>query len=161
MINVKFRVTGMYVGSTPKENREIIVSVDENPTILDVMNAVSKAAAAGKLKNLVRFEFEPKNPQHGESIKAIKAVFRDLIKVHRPAGNYVLVDDRDSNPIKTFQYYIFDREFRQLNNDGLSIRFGQPQKLETKIRDGYTVVIRQVLILREENYKIFPESIIS
>ena len=79
-----------------------------------------------------------------------------MIKHGRPAGNYVLVDDRDSNPIKTFQYYIHDREFRQLNNDGLSIRCGEPQKLETKIRDGYTVVIRQVLILQNSNGQDFP-----
>ena len=158
MINVKFRVTGMYVGSTPKENREIIVSVDENPTVLDIMRAVSREAAAGRLGNLVRFEFEPENPKTLDSINSIKAAFIDLMNNRPPAGNYVLVDDRDSNPIKTFQYYIYDREFRQLNNDGLSIRFGESQKLDTKIRDGYTVVIRQVLILKKGNYEIFPET---
>ena len=156
MINVNFRVIGMYVGSTPRESREIIVSVDENPTVVDIMRAVSREAAAGRLGNLVRFEFEPENPQPRESIQSIKAVFSNLIKHGRTAGNYILVDDRDSNPIKTFQYYIYDREFRQLNNDGLSIRFGEYQKLETKIRDGYTVVIRQVLILQDSNGQDFP-----
>ena len=146
-INVKFRVTGIYVGSTPKEKREIIVSVKENPTVFDIMNAVSNDAKGGKLGNLESFTFLPTNPGEKDSIKEIQAKFKKEIKDHRLSGTYKLIDDSTSNPYKTFQYYIYDRDFKQLNNDGKTIKFAQKQSLETKIRDGYTVVIRQICIL--------------
>lgn len=40
MINVNFRVTGMYVGNVPAKEGHIRVQVNEMPTVLDIMRAV-------------------------------------------------------------------------------------------------------------------------
>lgn len=158
MINVKFRVTGMYVGSTPRDSREISVSVKENPKVVDIMRAVSRDATAGKLGKLKTFMFTPSNPRNKDSITAIYAVFEGNINDKRKAGLYGLVDDSTSNPIKTFQYYIYDENFKQLNNNGRSKRFVEYPDLEANIRDGYTVVIRQVSILTGPIAQGFPQS---
>lgn len=159
MINVKFRVTGMYVGSTPKESREIRVEVNNTPTVLDIMRAVSRDATAGKLGKLKTFMFSPSNPGEYDSITAIYAVFEGDNNIKPKSGLYGLVDDSKSNPIKTFQYYIYDKNFKQLNNNGSTRRFGQSPDEVATIRDGYTVVIRQVCILTEPIVKGFVENI--
>ena len=146
MIKVNFRVTGMYVGNSPDSDcGQISVEVDKNPKVCDIMFAVSKAAFDKKIPNLEAFIYSPSNPSQTDSINAIYAVFTNAPRKNRPAGLYGLQDNATTNPIQTFQYYIYDEDFKQLNNNNENTTFGNHPDVE--IKDGYTLIIRQVSIL--------------
>ena len=150
MINVNFRVTGMYLGASdnisPKnKERFLTVEVKENPTVLDIMKAVSKKASFGLIPNVEFFVFSPSTPSVNDSINAIYVKYKNDLNKNLKAGLYVLQDNFQTNPITTFQYYIYDENFKQLNNNNRSKTFGDHP--DEEIKDQYTVIIRQVSIL--------------
>lgn len=103
--------------------------------------------------------FTPANPSNNDSLNAIYAVFKSNPRPHRDAGMYGLIDNSTTNPYKTLQYYIYDKNFVQKNNNGSTQKFWQHP--DVPILDGYTVVIRQVSILTGPIAQGFAENIIA
>lgn len=147
-INVNFRVVGMYLGANFATDPDaVVVKVPENPTVFQIMKAVAQKATYGEIDKIDRFSFNPSNPSVGEDLSCIFINFTQKPKDNRPygAGLYILSDNLISNPITTFQYYIHDNEFRQLNVNNKSKKFSEQP--DVPILDGYTVIVRQVAIL--------------
>lgn len=147
MIKVNFRVTGIYVGNTKKgEPGYLSVTVNDNPTVFDIMKTVSLIAGTPN-QNMESFVFSPSNPSENDTISAIYVKFLAPPRSGKKAGIYALQDNATTNPLTTFQYYIYDENFRQLNNNGFSKKFSQ--KPDAEIKEGYTVIIRQISIMTE------------
>ena len=160
MIRVNFRVTGMYLGSNSLDEKKgaIIVEVKENPTVFDVMKAVSDKVKTGYYPNIKSFSFTPQLPQNRETINAIFVEYVNGPREYLDGGTYMLQDEMTSNRIITFQYYIFDQEFRQLNNNNFSVSFGNQLEEFAIIKDGYSVVVRQVCIVNKPIKSKFIQS---
>lgn len=157
MIKVNFRVTGIYVGNTNKgQPGYLTVEVNENPTVFDIMKTVSSMASNGGISGMEAFVFSPSNPTENDTISAICVKFSTPPRVGKKPGIYALQDNATNNPLTTFQYYIFDENFRQLNNNGFSKKFSQAPDAE--IKEGYTVIIRQISIMTEPIQSDYLES---
>ena len=147
MIEVNFRVTGIYVGNTDSSKKGFLtVAVHENPTVFDIMKTVS-SMAGNPNQDIESFVFSPSNPCDSDTISAIYVKFSAPPRPGKKAGIYALQDNATTNPLTTFQYYIYDENFRQLNNNGFSRKFSQIPDVE--IKQGYTVIIRQISIMTE------------
>jgi hypothetical protein len=150
MITVNFRVTGLFLGknnSTAKcKNPIVMVEVQDNPTVFDIMKAVSEKVKNGGIPSVTSFVFTPSQPLHNEDISAIFVTYASR-EDGKPDGTYMLRDEYNSNSTNTFQYYIFNQDFKQLNVDNVFISFAQTPT-ET-IKNGYTVIIRQVSIANQ------------
>lgn len=152
MINVNFRVVGMYLGSNKANaDRSVVVEVEDNPSVFDVMKAVAKKYANGNDAKIDFFSFTPTNPSPGEDIVTIFVNYKEAPIEGRAPGLYVLSDSSSTNPITTFQYYIFDQDFVQKNNNNSFIPFSEKPEPESEIKNGYSVIIRQVSILTGPN----------
>lgn len=152
MIKVNFRVTGIYFGSNKStKKRSVVLEVNENPTVEDLL----KAARNSKIHNVDFFDFSG-NATNG--IGRITVKYKNEIKIEvidengnpsgyrtRSAGTYTLTDERIGNRKSVFQYYIYDGEFKQMNNNNFTKLY--TDKPDEPIKDGYNVVIRQVSIL--------------
>jgi hypothetical protein len=153
-MKVNFRITGMYFGrnkitdiGSKFKNTHVIVEVNDNPTVLDIMKACSIEAFHGKIDNVEFFSFSPTNPAKHETISSIYIKYKNAPKNNRPAGLYVLNDESTTNRTITFQYYIYDQNFKQLNNNNFTKSFNEKPENFCEIKDGYSVIIRQVVIL--------------
>jgi hypothetical protein len=150
MINVKFRVIGIYFGSTPNDEdsvtKEILVSVAENPTVYDVMKAVVIKAVAGGIPGVRLFGFTPVFAAPGQEIDSITVEFTEPPRRDRPyaEGTYVLEDSKSTNPNRVLQYYIVNADGVQKNRNNKTATFTSAPDAE--IEDGDTVIWRQVSI---------------
>jgi len=169
-MKVNFRVVGMHFGanSTEKEDPEnkgqfipnpdaVVATINkEKPIVLDVMREVSAMAKRGEIPKVDMFSFYPDNPEKGDDIREISINFTEKPREMKPYGPglYVLTDSTTSEFFTTFQYYIYDKDFKQLNKDNKFKAFSDDP--DAHIEDGSTIIIRQVKILRrpEENPKI-------
>ena len=149
-INVNFRVVGLYLGrNRANQNGAVVVEVDNHPTVFDIMQKVSVMAANGGISGVDLFSFTPTRPGPTEDINDIFVRFTEPPRSHLNAGLYFLSDSLFGNPITTFQYYIFNHSFVQLNTNNTTAPFAGPP--DVAIEDGYTVIIRQVGILTGPN----------
>jgi hypothetical protein len=159
MITVNFRVTGIYVGNTKKgEPGFLSVDVHDNPTVFDVMKAVSAKVKSNPSLGIEAFVFSPSNNTTDATISAIYVKFSAPPRRGKKTGIYALQDNATTNPLTTFQYYIYDENFRQLNNNGFSRKFTQQPDPGAEIRNGYTVIIRQISIMTEPVQSDYLES---
>lgn len=147
MIKVNFRVTGMYLGNSPRQEGFLTIEVKPKPTVYDIMKAFSKMAHNNKNPYVKSFVFSPARPSAGDTINAIYIDYKKPPRTYLKKGLYVLQDNSTTNPITTFQYYIYDENFKQLNNNNKSKKFSEMPDVE--IKNDYTVIIRQVSILME------------
>jgi hypothetical protein len=150
MINVKFRVLGIYFGSYPGDadsvTGEIAVDVADNPTVYDVMKAVAIKAAAGVIPGVRLFGFTPIFAAPGQEIDSITVEFTEPPRRDRPyaEGIYILEDSKTTNPNRVLQYYIVDPKGVQKNRNNRTATFTSPP--DAQILDGDTVIWRQVSI---------------
>jgi len=150
MIKVNFRVTGLYLGinkpSKYNQNPQVVVDVNANPSVYEIMQAVSIKVKSKAIPSVTSFVFTPATPKGPEDIAAIFVTYDDTRADKRQKGTYMLKDEYSSNITSTFQYYIYDENFKQLNIDNKFISFNVKPDPAAEIKDGYTVVIRQVNI---------------
>jgi hypothetical protein len=150
MIKVNFKVTGLYLGinrpSKYNQNPQVLVDVNANPSVYDIMQAASIKINSGAVPSVTSFVFTPAQPLGSEDLAAIFVTYDDSRADKRDAGTYMLKDEYSSNITSTFQYYIYDENFKQLNIDNKFMPFNLPPEQAAEIKDGYTVVIRQVNI---------------
>jgi hypothetical protein len=150
MINVKFRVLGIYFGSYAGDANsvtgEIAVAVADNPTVYDVMKAVAIKAAAGGIPGVRLFGFTPIFAAPGQEIDSITVEFAEPPRRDRPyvEGTYILEDSKSNNPNRVLQYYIVDATGVQKNRNNRTATFTSPP--DAQILDGDTVIWRQVSI---------------
>lgn len=146
-INVNFRVVGNFFGSDKSVTGPITVEVDDNPTVAQIMNTVAaKANQPGDgIPGVESFSFSPLQPTPEEFLASIFVSYKDAPKEGLPKGNYFLSQDLSSNPQAVWQYYIFDKNFVQVNRSNTFQPFGGPP--EVPIEEGYTVIWRRVSIL--------------
>lgn len=150
MINVKFRVLGIYFGSYPGDEnsvtREISVDVADNPTVYDVMKAVAIKAASGVIPGVRLFAFTPIFAAEGQEIDSITVEFTENPRRNRPyaEGTYILEDSKSTNPNRVLQYYIVSPEGVQKNRDNFTAPF--TSKPDATILNGDTIIWRQVSI---------------
>ena len=150
VINVKFRVLGIYFGSYPDDEnsvtREISVDVADNPTVYDVMKAVAIKAASGVIPGVRLFAFTPIFAAEGQEIDSITVEFTENPRRNRPyaEGTYILEDSKSTNPNRVLQYYIVSPEGVQKNRDNFTAPF--TSKPDATILNGDTIIWRQVSI---------------
>lgn len=150
MINVKFRVLGIYFGSYPGDadsvTGEIAVDVADNPTVYDIMKAVAIKAAAGGVPGVRLFGFTPIFAAPEQEIDSITVEFTEPPRRRRPyaEGIYILEDSKSTNPNRVLQYYIVDPTGVQKNRNNRTATFTCPP--DAQILDGDTVIWRQVSI---------------
>ncbi|MGD1847421.1 MAG: hypothetical protein ACFB10_18690 [Salibacteraceae bacterium] len=151
MPTVNFRVVGMYFGRNQPQDengqpdpKAIVVEVEDNPSVFQVMKAVAQKVRDEQPIGVDLFGFSPSNPGSGEDLTSIFINHTQPPKGELPTGLYVLTDNAATNPFSTFQYYIYDDNFEQVNKDGKFIPFSN--KPNQEIRNNYTVIIRQVNI---------------
>ena len=145
--NIGFRVTGMYLGASDSVTGEIRVDIDkDNPTVYDVMVAVVHKVKNGDVPGVSEFSFTPTFPRPKDGLDSITVNYTQPPKTQYSPGTYFLADTESGNPAQVFQYYIFDKDFKQKNNNGVSKRFNEaPDK---PIVEGDTIVWRQLSILQ-------------
>lgn len=150
MIEVSFRVLGIYFGSYPGDANSrtgpIKVQVDDNPTVFDVMRAVAVKAATGGIPGVSLFSFTPTYPVPGQEIDSITVEFNERPRLNRPyeVGMYVLKDSQVTNPNLVLQYYIVDANNVQKNRNNRTAPFTSAP--DAVIQDGDTIIWRQVSI---------------
>ena len=145
-IKVNVRVVGIYFGSS---SNPLTVEVPDNPTVSQIMEAASNAAANGQFPNISGMTYSPDNPAvgSGQDMDSVSVVFENDFDspsgTHLQAGVYKL-SESSGNPYSVLQYYIFNQDFVQLNNNNDFVPFSdQPTE---PIQNGYTVIWRQVSI---------------
>ncbi len=163
MINVDFRVLGIYFGAyrgdTDSTTGTITVQVNDNPTVYDVMKAVAIKAAAGGIPGVRIFSFTPVFAAPGQEIDSITVEYTSPPRNDRPyeEGIYVLDDSKATNPNRVLQYYIVDVDGRQKNrNNNTAVFTSAP---DAQIVDGDTVIWRQVSICVGPNGSFRSKSI--
>ncbi|MFK7786133.1 MAG: hypothetical protein AB8B56_13510 [Crocinitomicaceae bacterium] len=145
-ITVNLRVVGIYFGNSLNP---VQVSVDENPTVSQIMEAASQLADAGEIKNVSGLSYTPNNPSIGSSqdMSEVSVIYNDGFTspsgTELEGGTYQL-QDTSGNPYTTLQYYIFDEDFVQVNRNNEFVPFSNYP--DEEIKDGYTIVWRQVSI---------------
>jgi hypothetical protein len=150
VINVKFRVLGIYFGSYPDDEnsvtREISVDVADNPTVYDVMKAVAIKAASGVIPGVRLFAFTPIFAAPGQEIDSITVEFTEPPRRDRPyaEGTYILEDSKSTNPNRVLQYYIVSPEGVQRNRNNRTAVFTSAP--DATILNGDTIIWRQVSI---------------
>ena len=150
VINVKFRVLGIYFGSYPGDEnsvtREISVDVADNPTVYDVMKAVAIKAASGVIPGVRLFGFTPIFAAPGQEIDSITVEFTEPPRRDRPyaEGTYILEDSKSSNPNRVLQYYIVSPDGVQKNRNNRTAVFTSAP--DATILNGDTIIWRQVSI---------------
>ncbi len=150
MIDVKVRVLGIYFGSNPTDagsvTKEVTVTVQDNPTVYDVMKAVVMKVAAGGVPGVKLFGFTPWFPDSGQEIDSITVEFSEPPRSDRPyaEGTYVLKDSDSTNPNRVLQYYIVTPSGVQKNRNNKSKRFTETP--DAPIENGDTIIWRQVSI---------------
>lgn len=151
--NVGFRVTGMYFGAADSVTGEIRVDVDkEIPTVYDVMVEVAKKVQRADVPGVSGFTFDPIFPSETDSLNSITVQYTSAPKADYDAGVYFLQENKMSNPIHVFQYYLFTQNFRQKNNNNKTVNFNQiPPENEPRIESNDIVVWRQVAIMQGAN----------
>jgi hypothetical protein len=155
MINVKFRVVGIYLGCFPGDPNsstgQITVQVNDNPTVYDVMKAVALKVASGGFPGVELFGFNPSPASQGQEIQSISVEYSVKPRKNRPyaPGVYILEDSRGSNPNRVLQYYIMDANGVQKNRNNDTAVFTLPP--DVPIVDGDTVLWRQVSICMGPN----------
>ena len=148
--NVGFRVTGMYFGAGDSVTDTIRVDVpNDNPTVYDVMVEVVKKVNAGGVPGVGGFTFDPIFPSDMDSLNSITVEYSAAPKSPYNEGIYFLQENKMSNPIHVFQYYIFDAEFKQKNNNNQTANFNAPP--DAPIVDNDIVIWRQVAIMQGAN----------
>lgn len=140
-IKVNFRVTGMYFGrNTAFDNDAVIVEVDEKPTVLDLLVAAKKLVDNKTFPTIDSFDF-----CDSTNLQSITAKYNVAPHARRNLGTYTMKEEIIGNKSLVFQYYIYDQDFKQLNNNNRTRAFNQAPDAE--IKDQYSVVIRQIVIL--------------
>ena len=150
MINVNFRIVGIYFGSYPGDTNSvtgpITVQVVDNPTVYDVMKAVAVKATTGGIPGVRIFSFSPTFPSSGQDIDNLVVEYTTPPRLDRPypEGIYILEDSRSTNPNKVLQYYVVDATGVQKNRNNNTAPFsGAP---DAAIAEGDTIIWRQVSI---------------
>ena len=153
MINVNFRIVGIYFGSyegdTGSTTKTITVQVADTPappTVYDVMRAVAVKAATGGIPGVSMFSFSPPFPSSGQDLADLTVEYTTKPRSDRPypEGMYILEDSRSTNPNKVLQYYIVDSAGVQKNRNNNTAPFsGSPDAV---IAEGDTIIWRQVSI---------------
>jgi hypothetical protein len=152
VINVKFRVLGIYFGSYPGDENsvtgEISVDVADNPRVYDVMKAVAIKAASGVIPGVRLFAFTPIFAAEGQEIDSITVEFTEppRRRESRPyaEGVYILEDSKSTNPNRVLQYYIVSPEGVQKNRNNFTAPFTSDP--DATILNGDTIIWRQVSI---------------
>lgn len=154
-ICVRFRVVGIYLGASKGATGEVTVKVQENPTVNDVMVAVSKLAGqVDGINGVDSFTYSPFDPERGSG-QILTEVSADFIEppkgpgTHPDSGIYRLDQDLDKNPQSVLQYYIFDSNFAQKNRDNAFIPFSDDPPVP--IEDGDLVLWRMVAVAQAPN----------
>ncbi len=147
-ITVNVRVVGIYLGNSVTPVR---VTVNDNPTVAEIMTEVAFAASRGQIPNVFGFTYSPFNPPRNSNVDMDSATvgfnnsFRSPSGTPLPGGVYQL-RDADGNPSTVLQYYLFDTNFVQVNRNNQFIPFSNVLPPELQIQDGWTVIWRQVSI---------------
>jgi len=155
MINVHFRVVGIYFGCNPGDSNsatgQITVQVQDKPTVYDVMKAVAIKVASGSVPGVNLFGFQPSPAAVGAEVHSISVEYSVPPRANRPypPGIYILEDSKTSNPNQVLQYYIIDSNGVQKNRNNDTAVFTLPPDVE--ILDGDTVLWRQVSICNGPN----------
>ena len=150
MINVNFRVVGIYFGCYPGDadstTGQITVQVNDNPTVYDVMKAVAQKVEDGAIPGVESFGFTPSPAYPDQSINSIIAKYSENPRKNRDYGPgvYVLEEANGSNPSQVLQYYIISENGVQTNNHNEHTPFTNFP--EVPIGDGDTIIWRQVSI---------------
>lgn len=162
MAKINFRIVGVYLGNA----RNALLTLDigpskdlQNHSVSDVCFEVQKFVRAGNYRSktdsslILVDDFQYLPTPFGDLDKISVNWVQSPISSMGPLqpGTYMLADNSftDNNPYSVFQYYHFDAAFQQLNRDGKFVPFTQP--LTDPLKDGDTIIIRQVNILKGPN----------
>ena len=149
-LNIGFRITGMFFGAKDSVTKEIRVDVPkDNPTVYDVMVEVVKKVNRGEVSGVSGFLFDPIFPSEIDSLKSVTLQYSSAPKEPYEAGTYFLQENKMGNPIYVFQYYIFDKDFKQKNDNNKTKNFNQTP--DDTIVDNDTVIWRQIAIMQGKN----------
>ena len=148
--NVGFRITGMYFGSEKATTNEIRVDVaSATPTVYEVMVEVTKKVAGGGVSGVDGFLFDPLFPSPNDSLKSFTIKYSLPPKAPYAFGVYFLQENKMGNPVYVWQYYIFDKNYKQKNNDNNTAKFNASP--DAPIENDDVIVWRQVAIMQGPN----------
>jgi hypothetical protein len=162
-VNVKLAVVGIFFGTggTPAPGATGVAAtkfadapsaaIDAAGPLQNLIDAISADAVAGRIQGCKQFGVEL------TTAKRIKTIFAEY--AGRPKfknGLYSLSDssyvgNEDINPKLAWQYYIYDKNFHQVEADGLNENRTIKDDLDPKRRlfhDGDIVIFRCVLIAK-------------
>ena len=85
----------------------------------------------------------------GVSLNSFTVDYEKAPKAGLDSGIYFLDESVGGNPVHVFQYYIFDKDGKQKNNNGLTRFFNEAP--DDDIEDDDVIVWMQVAILEASN----------